>query len=708
MAIITRIRQLSGLVIGAIAVSMLLFIIGGDLLSANSSIMQVFNRESVAEIDGVSISPREFADQVTVTSKEMEILQLGRPPGESEMEYVRYTALNELLYKLAFQKEFDKLGIRVTPEEMEDMIQGNNIDPNFARQFMDQQTGEIDRNQIVAFLKQLPQLPAQSQEYFRFLEGYIAKTRLRKKYNDLLALSNYASKAEAKAYHEEVNSKRNVRYLYVPYNSIPDSAVKVDDAGLQAFFSQNKEKYKRKENRAIEYVSFPLKPSAKDTASTRKELEELKPQLQTAEDAKSFADANSDVPNAVTYFKPGELPQVLMPLADSLKTGVVLGPFLTNGTYAIYRVVDTNDDSTYSAKASHILFSADKNGPDSLKQRAKKDAERILGELQRGADFAMMAGSYSGDQSNKYQGGDLGWFGEKAMVEPFAKAVMGTAREGLVPYVVETEFGYHLIKVTGAKTKKRFNIAAIARTIAVSDETRAQAYSAAGAFATAKTAAEYVEKVKAAKMVSLQALTIPRDAKNINNLSGSKVREVVRWVYNEATLGDVSRVFELDDQYIVAISRDPATEEGEATLNDVKEEVLAAYRKELKGKQIMEKLGKLSGSLDEIKKGYGDKAELIDQVEVNINTSGLNIAGYAPTAIGYMFAMNKGEKSKPFKDEQGVFILEVSSVDAASEVADYNSQKDALADRRKAQIEDKVLKAMRKLTNLKDNIAKYY
>jgi peptidyl-prolyl cis-trans isomerase D len=708
MAIITRIRQLSGLVIGAIAFSMLLFIIGGDLLSANSSILQLFNRDSVAEIDGITISPKEFSDQVTVTSRELEMLQFGRPPGESEMEYVRYNALNELIYKLAFQKEFDKLGITVTAEEMEDMIQGNNIDPSFAQQFTDPKTGELDRNQIVGFLKQLPTLPAQQQEYFRYLESYIARTRLRKKYNNLLASSNYASKQEAQAYHNEINSKRSLKYVFVPYNSIPDSAIKINDGELQAFFGQHKGDYKRKENRAIEYVAFPLKPSAKDTASIIKELTEQKGQLQTAEDAKAFADANSDVPNAVTSFKPGELPQVLASLTDSLKPGVVVGPFQTGGAFAIYRVVDTNDDSVFSMKASHILF-GEKGAADSVKRKSKQDAERVLREVQAGADFAMMAAQYSTDQSNKYQGGDLGWFSEKTMVAPFEQAVINATREGVLPSLVETEFGYHLIKVTAVKTKKRFNIAAIARTISVSDETRAQAYSAAGAFATAKTAKEYVEKVQAAKMVSLQALTIPRDAKNINNLSGNKVREVVRWVYNEAKLGDVSRVFELDDQYIVAISRTPSTEEGEPTLADVKDEVLVAYRKAEKAKQIMNKLNQVKGgNLEEIKKGYGDKAELVEQGDLNISTSGLNIAGYAPLAIGYAFAMEKGERSKPFKDESGVFILEVTNIDAASEVADYTSQKKALSDRRKAQIEEKVLKAMRKLANVKDNIAKYY
>jgi len=708
MAIITRIRNLSGLVIGAIALSMLLFIIGGDLLSANSSILQFFDRDPVAEINGNSIDGREFADQVTATSRELELLQFGRSPNESEMEYVRYTALNELIYKLAFQQEFEKLGISVTPDELEDMIQGNNIDPSFAQQFTDPKTGELDRNQIVNFLKQLPTLPAQQQEYFRYLENYIAKNRLRKKYNNLLALSNYASKQEAQAYHEEVNSKRTLRYLFVPYNSIPDSAVKSADGDLQAFFAQNKSKYKRKANRAIEYVAFPLRASAKDTANLVKELTDLKSQLQSADDAKAFADANSDMPNAVNYFKPGELPPALLPLTDSLKPGTVLGPFQTGGAYAVYRVVDTNEDTTYSAKASHILFSSERGAPDSLKRKSKADAERILRELQAGAEFAMMASQYSTDQSNKYQGGDLGWFGEKTMVEPFAKAVMGATREGLIPYVVETDFGYHIIKITGAKTKKRFNIAAIARAIAVSDETRAQAYSAAGAFATAKNVKEYIDRVQAAQMVSLQALTIPREAKNINNLSSGKVREVVRWAYNEAKMGDVSRVFELDDQYIVAILRDPSTEEGEATLADVREEVLVAFRKEQKAKLIMGQLAKQKGSLEEIKKGYGDKAELVDQADLNINASGLNIAGYAPTAIGYAFAMNKGEKSKPFKDESGVFILELVNIDAASEVADYNSQKKMIAERRKAQIEEKVLKAMRKLADVKDNIAKFY
>jgi peptidyl-prolyl cis-trans isomerase D len=302
----------------------------------------------------------------------------------------------------------------------------------------------------------------------------------------------------------------------------------------------------------------------------------------------------------------------------------------------------------------------------------------------------------------------LGWFPEGQMVAPFEKAVMSATQTGLLPNLIETEFGYHIIKVTGVKSKTQYRIASIVKEIYPSQETRNLAYNAAGEFATARNAKEYVDRVTAKEnIISYQALTIPQDAKNINNLTGSRIREIVRWAYNDAKVGDVSDVFELDDQYIVCMLRG-ASEEGVARFEDVKEEVAADFRKHLKTNMIMEKMAKLSGSLEDMKKAYGAGAELVEQPDITLLTSGLRIAGFSPNAIGRAFGLPKGGKSQAFADENGVFVVEVVDTDDASEIADYNSYKRQLAERRSFQIDDKILKAIKKVTKTKEQIAKYY
>ncbi len=704
MAIITRIRQLSTAVIAVIFIALGLFIVGGDLLSPNSSIMNMFNSKEVARINGVSISPQEFSEQLNISRANL-ASRLGRSVTEAESDFLRYEAFNELIYKYAMVPQMEKLGLMVTPEEVVDMVQGNNIHPELREAFRNPQTGEVDRNQIITFLNNLASLPAEQRAQFESFERSLAPTRLRQKYSHLMLYSTFATKQEAQTYYHDINDRRTIKFLYVPFTAIPDSAIKYTESDLQAFLNANQSKYKRKENRAIEYVTFPFKPSSKDTAAIKAQVIRLKEEMAALpeSDLEVFVTNNSDFVNPYRDFKPADIPEEIP--GDSLKVGAVVGPYLKNGFYVVYRIVKSSQDSVNSAKASHILF---RFGDD--KNKAKQEAEKILAQLKSGADFAFMANMYSQDPGSQSRGGNLGWFTEKQMVEPFEKAVMNATKTGLIPNLVETEYGYHIINVTGLKTRTKYTIAAIAKELLPSEATKNEAFMKAGEFAKAKTAKEYIEKVIAAKdLISIQALTIPEDARNINNLTSPKVREIVRWAYaDERNIGDVSEVFELEDQYLVAMLRG-GSEEGDARVEDVREQLIIDYRKEKKAEMIREKLSKLKGNtLEELVKGYGAGAEIIEQPDVTPLTSGIRQANYAPNVVGATYALKKGERSKIVRDDYGMFIIEVTQVDDASELADYATYKNQIEERRRLQTEDNIIKAIKKLAKVKDNTARYF
>jgi peptidyl-prolyl cis-trans isomerase C len=102
-----------------------------------------------------------------------------------------------------------------------------------------------------------------------------------------------------------------------------------------------------------------------------------------------------------------------------------------------------------SLKASHILIGVDPKATPEEKKTAREKAEKLLKELKAGADFAALAKGNSTCPSSQ-QGGDLGFFGKGQMVPAFEKAAFAL-KPGEISDVVETQFGYHIIKLTEKK-----------------------------------------------------------------------------------------------------------------------------------------------------------------------------------------------------------------------------------------------------------------
>ncbi len=102
-----------------------------------------------------------------------------------------------------------------------------------------------------------------------------------------------------------------------------------------------------------------------------------------------------------------------------------------------------------TVKASHILIGTDSNTSADDKKKAQEKAEKLRKELAGGADFAALAKGNSSCPSSQ-KGGDLGYFGKGQMVPAFEKAAFAL-KPGEISDVVETQFGYHIIKLTERK-----------------------------------------------------------------------------------------------------------------------------------------------------------------------------------------------------------------------------------------------------------------
>ncbi len=134
MALINKIREKSGVAVGVIAVSLILFIVGGDLLGPGS--LFGGQDQNVGEIAGQKISYPEFNAKVDEARAAYE-QQTGRPATEQDQVQLRDQAWNQFILDIAYQKEYDALGLSVTPDELVDMVQGNYISPAIRQTFTD-------------------------------------------------------------------------------------------------------------------------------------------------------------------------------------------------------------------------------------------------------------------------------------------------------------------------------------------------------------------------------------------------------------------------------------------------------------------------------------------------------------------------------------------------------------------------------------------
>ncbi|MDF1566274.1 MAG: SurA N-terminal domain-containing protein [Deltaproteobacteria bacterium] len=116
-------------------------------------------------------------------------------------------------------------------------------------------------------------------------------------------------------------------------------------------------------------------------------------------------------------------------------------------------------------QARHILIKFDAAGGDAAKETARGEAEALLAKVQAGEDFAELAKAHSQDDGNKDRGGDLGWFGPGAMAKPFEEAAFAL-EEGQLSGVVETKYGFHLIKVEGVRPAEEKPLADVEREVA--------------------------------------------------------------------------------------------------------------------------------------------------------------------------------------------------------------------------------------------------
>lgn len=702
MALIKQIRQRTGLAIGVIAGGLILFLLGGDLLSPNSTLLNS-NQNIVGEIAGEEITLEEFSLKVEEYKAAFQ-QRTGRIPAEAELVSVREQAWQALIVERVFQEEYDKLGLTVSSQELIDMVQGKNIVPELRAQLVNPQTGQFDKTQLITFLQSLETADPAQQAAWAQQEKLFAQARSRVKYDNLIATTEYATTAEAKFEHKSANTIADASVLFVPYYVIPDGDIQIQDSELAAYLSKNKEKFKVGNSANLEYVSFSIQPSGEDSAAVISRITELTAELKTAENDSAFVSKNSELQQPVQTFAPGDqLPVALTTNVDAPAKGETYGPFITaNSSYVTYKVTDQYQ-GTPRMRASHILFGTE-GMDDSGKAAVKTQAETVLAEIKASGNFEVAARQY-GQDGTAQNGGDLGWFAKADFVEPFANAAYAAKTKGLLPNLVETEYGYHIIQVTELPATSYTKLAILELELVASDLTRNEAFRNADAFvAESGNRDEFTENATEKGFRIIQANNVDATSRNLNNLTDA--RQVVIWAFSEAAVGEVSTVFELNDAYLVAslVSR---KEEGDAKLEDVKDQVKQLVLNEKKAALIQEKLSAKT-TLEEMKGVFTDAA--INEIpSLRLSDAVLPGIGFAPKVIGTIFGLQRsGQLTKPVQEDIGVLVGRLNSLTPAAEIGDYTVYQSQLTQGAFQRMTYQIMMALQELAKVKDYRYKYF
>lgn len=660
MALIGKIREKSILLLILIGGALLAFVLG-DLFRSGRMFFQ--EKDIIGEINGTIIKPQEFEKLVNENIQNYE-LNTGEIANGEIIDMIREQSWNEIVNKYTIEKEIAKLGLSVTPEELFDMIQGKDPNPQIKKAFTNPETGVFNPQDVINFLKNLDNdQTGKTRARWLLFEQALKKERLYNKYLTLIKKGFYVNSVEKKFAYKEKNQKIDFDYVAQRYSTIPDSLINITDDEIEKYYNKHKLEYSEEEAyRKIEYVVFDVIPTQEDTNQILKWFDKIKNDFKNSDNDSLFVVQYSDLPFDDKYYAKGELEHNLDSAFFSNKPDTIIGPYIENGYFKLAKLSKINFLPD-SVKARHILIKIDKNKSIKKAKALADSLKQILKEKK--ASFEELVKKYSEDLGSAQNGGDLGWFKDGTMVKPFNNACFFGKKGDLK--IVNTQFGIHLLEILDqSPKKKKINVAIVARKIEASESTFDDIFNIANKFALKNNTSELFND--AVNKEGLTKRVADKLKPNDKNLPGIKdARPVIKWAF-KAEKNDVSEPFEVGNKIIVALLTD-IIGKGPVPLEKVKSIIEIEVKKEHKAKQLTEKM-----------KGFNNLDDLASSLHTIVQTANsvtfdmfyIPGIGNEPKLQAYAFTLDKGQMSIPINGKSGVYVIQIDNIYPLDSAYDYS------------------------------------
>ena len=620
MTTLQRIRNHGIILLIVVGVAMLAFILG-DFLNSGSSFFNR-SRENVGVIAGHKVHYTEYEaakDQLTEVYK----IESGSNDINEELGMqIRSQVWQMMLMDYTLREQAQAIGMDVTSEELSNLCIGENPHQLITqrRAFYDE-TGKFNRFALINFLNSLAQEPEtqeqaanmqQAKNYWLYWENAVRLTHMQDKYVNLLSQLLTANPLDAKYAFDARQTTVNVEFVQQPFFAVADSLVKVTDADIKKLYNAQKEQYKRTPNRSLVYVGFPIEPSEADFSEVEKLMKTLENDFQTKEDVATIVNSNSDILYDGRDYSETTIPAEYKEFAfgKGVKKGQYTELTFANDTYSMARIMECGYSKPDSVK---LVLVANGEGTEDV---------------------------------------ELGWFQaselQKTIADPAFAGKKGST------FTVSSGMGEQTFKIADkSNPTPKVKLAILSRKVTPSSKTYGILYNEAKQFIVNNNSIDSLRQSAQELGLSVTpAFALDANADKVNDLKNS--RPIVRWAY-EATVGDLSDVFECGNQFVVAALTE--INDGEyRTLNEVRAELQMQALADKKADYIINQLNGVA-TLEAAAELFD--AEIQSAEGISLASYRLGAAGVEPAVIGAALALESNTTSAPVKGNMGVYMVRI-------------------------------------------------
>lgn len=689
------------MLIAVIGIGLAAFVLG-DFLGYGPMRQQRFD---VGKVEGTAITYQQFESRVQQQLENWQ-QQTGTSPGPAEAFQMRQQVWNQIVKEMLLEEEFERLGLQVSAEELFDMIHGTDPHPLLVQSFTDPVTGTYDPGQVLEFLRNFDRLEPSVRNQWMMLEEFMKQDRREQKYHQMVGGGYLVPRALAAKDFRHRNQTADIRFAFKSHNDIDDSEVSVSDRELRRVYDENKHLFTQEASRHVKYVSLPVFPSDEDRENALSEVLQLREEMPDAMNIESFINSMSDRRFDSRYHAEGTLSPQIDPDIFDVPVGTILGPYMEDNAYVVAMLVDAQMRPD-SMRAGHILLAyrgsaAATQQTTRTYEQAREMADSLLQVVRRSpAQFPLLAEELSDDPSAQINQGDLDWFRDGDMVAPFNEAVIETPSGSFT--TVETDFGFHVIHVTGkSPMTKKVQVAKLVRDILPGNRTYQDVYARVSTFASElRETKNFDAAADAADLTVRQAERLGRMDMTIPGLDQG--RPVVQWAFDENTkTGDFSRIFELENTFVVAtlVSKQ---EEGTPGFDQLRPNIMEIARREKKQELIAEEMRQMmdAGGLDALAAQMG--LEVREATNLNFASRNIPGAGPEPGVIGQIFARAEPATIGPVKGNAGVFVVEIVHMDEAITPDDLTRARRPMRDGFRNRVPAQAFDAIKENADIEDN-----